>query len=141
MILSKNVNIEMCSYISMKKKVEKDFDDQILALFDTSPIPQFSKFNNFFLSMLFLRQKSFLKTPQPVLPSFSSASGDRDVKRLYNIEIFYVLFILAFWTMLNFYSLWSSLSKFFPQLCAFRLYTYLTQVTTKKVNWFAFITH
>jgi len=24
------------------------------------------------------------------------ASGDRDVKRLYNIEIFYVLFILAF---------------------------------------------
>ena len=103
----------------------------------------FSKYidlNNLKYLLVWFLENKMRKCHIPIF-GLLDASGDRDVKRLNNIEIFYVLFILAFWTMLNFYGLWSSLSKFFPQLCAFRLYTYLTQVTAKKVSWFAFITH
>ena len=89
-MLSKNVNDKKCAsgLIFFKKRIEKDSDNfwhrkltlkvkrfGDFALFDTSPLTQFSKFNNFlWVSMLILRQKSFksctprLKTPQPVLP-------------------------------------------------------------------------
>ena len=56
-----------------------DFESQILAFFNTFPLHQFSKFNNFlWVLMLILRQKSFwfytprLKTLQPILPYVDS---------------------------------------------------------------------
>ena len=53
--LSKNVINEKCApkmKIKLRKfrmifDIEMDFDSQILALFDASPLHQFSKFNNY----------------------------------------------------------------------------------------------
>ena len=73
-------------YYSMKKNWERfrwfltskiDFESQILALFDTSPLHQFSQLNNFLWICWCFRQKSFqfstprLKTWQPVLPYYA----------------------------------------------------------------------
>ena len=61
MILSKNVNNKKCApklaFFNEKKlrksrisfDIEIDFESQILALFDSSPLIQISKFNNFLL--------------------------------------------------------------------------------------------
>ena len=62
MSITKNVLLKS----SMKNKKGKirmifDIESQILALFDSSPLIQNSKFNNFFCIPR-------LKTPQPVLP-------------------------------------------------------------------------
>ena len=58
-MLSKNANnkyVVLNWYSSMKKKLRKipmnltqkiDFESQIVALFDASPLTQYSKFNNF----------------------------------------------------------------------------------------------
>ena len=51
--------------------VQIAFESQILALFDTSPLHQFAKFNDFIHLPLIFSQKTFkfcippLKTPQP----------------------------------------------------------------------------
>ena len=66
---TKNVLLVNC-YSSMKKQLRKirmifdiknnDFESQILALFDSSPLILNSKFNNFlWVPMLILSQKSF----------------------------------------------------------------------------------
>ena len=61
MSITKNVLLN--SYSSMKRKMERfqwfltwktDFESQILALFDNSPLHQFAKLNNFLLVCWFL---------------------------------------------------------------------------------------
>ena len=63
--------------------IKIDFESQIFGThFETSPLHQFSNFNNFFwVPVLILRQKSFqfctprLKTQQPVLPYRATLDG------------------------------------------------------------------
>jgi hypothetical protein len=87
LMLSKKVNNKKCAprfiFFNEKKirKIKMIFDvenwlwiSKILALFDTSPLHQFAKFNDFLWLELIFSQKPFwfsiplLKTPQPVLP-------------------------------------------------------------------------
>ena len=85
MTLSKNVNDKKCApkLIFSNEKNEKDSDDfwhrkLTLKVKFWHQLHQFSKFTNFLLSMLIVRQKSFqfciprLKTGQPVLPYFTT---------------------------------------------------------------------
>ena len=67
LILSKNVNnknVLINSYSTMKKRNQKDsekFDVEILilALFDTSPLHKFAKFNDFIWLQLIFNRKHF----------------------------------------------------------------------------------
>ena len=75
-ILSKNVNnkkyaVKLVFFNEKKmRKIQMIFDigfeSQILALFDSSPLIQNSKFNNFVWGMLILRQKIFLILYPPI---------------------------------------------------------------------------
>ena len=67
----------MIDDLAKKLKQKIDFESQILTLFETSPLTQFSKFDNFPLDMLIFRKKIFpicipcLKTQQPLFPYYT----------------------------------------------------------------------
>ena len=83
-------------YSSMKKKWERfrgflmwkiDFESQILATFDTSPLHQFAKFNNFLLVCWFLDKN---------LSNFVSPAWKFDNPHYHNDEVAFFLFIYFF---------------------------------------------